>query len=136
MLRLPLLAAVVLLAISVALGLIGQAGAATTVVTAVGTSFQPQSVTVNVGDAVQWMGVTGSHTVTSSSPNWSINSSSDTSFTFTAPGTYTYFCQVHGPSMNGQVVVQGAGAATNTPTSTPLPTNSPTATATAGTGAS
>src|SRR2546426_2068223 len=107
MLRLPLLAAVAVLTIAVALSLIGPAGAATTMVTAVNMSFQPPSVPINVGDTVQWMGISG-HTVTSDSPNWYMNSTTDTSFKFTAPGRYTYHCQVHGPTvMSGEVLVQG-----------------------------
>jgi plastocyanin len=105
MLRFSLLAAVAGLAGAVALSLIGPAGAATTTVTTVDTSFQPQSVTIDVGDSVQWMGVSG-HTVTSSSPNWTINATSDTTYTFAAPGRYAYYCQIHGPSvMSGEVVV-------------------------------
>jgi plastocyanin len=127
MLRLPLVATVAVLAISVALGLVGQAGAATTMVMAnsVTLKFEPQTVNIAVGDTVMWMGVTGAHTVTSTSPNWTMNSSTDTSFTFTAPGTYTYFCQIHGPPMSGEVVVQGADGATSTPTSTQTVTNTP-----------
>jgi plastocyanin len=107
MLRLPLLAIVAVLSIAVALSLIGSAGAATTTVRVVGMSFQPQSVIINVGDTVQWTGISG-HTVTSSSPNWSIDATSDTSYRFSATGLYSYYCRVHGAAvMSGEVIVQG-----------------------------
>lgn len=115
--------AVVLGALATALLAAAPTGAANQSVVAAGTSFQPSISTVNVGDTVTWTGVTGAHTVTASSANWTINSASDTSFTFTAPGTYDYVCGVHGPAMSGRVVVQPAGGATTT--STPSPTNTP-----------
>jgi plastocyanin/Cu/Zn superoxide dismutase len=126
MLRLPLVTAVAVLAVSVAMTLVGQVGAATTMVTTNSATlkFEPSTVTIAVGDTVMWMGVSG-HTVTSNSSNWSFNTASDASFNFMAPGTYTYFCQVHGPSMNGEVIVQGADGATNTPTSTQTVTSTP-----------
>jgi plastocyanin len=139
MARLALLA--VLAALAVALLVIGPAGAATFMVVASGTSFVPSTVTVAPGDTVEWMGVTGLHTVTSSSSNWQMRSAADTSFTFAAPGNYDYFCEVHGTAMSGRVVVGGAGAetatSTATATSTPVTTStpaSPTATATLGPG--
>lgn len=127
--RLPLLAAVVALAVAVALGIIGQVGAATTTVMATSSNtFNPSTATINVGDTVQWTGITGNHTVTSSSSNWSFRSVADTSFTFNAAGTYDYFCEIHA-GMTGRVIAQQAGA-TNTPippTSTPgMPTATPT----------
>jgi plastocyanin len=52
--------------------------------------------------------------------------------TFSAPGTYSFFCQAH-PGMQGTVEVTGAGTPTPTPdpTTSPTPTPSPPATATA-----
>ena len=52
--------------------------------------------------------------------------------TFTAPGTYAFFCQAHG-GMEGTVEVTGSGTPTPTPTATATatPTATPTATATA-----
>ena len=50
--------------------------------------------------------------------------------TFTAPGTYEFYCQAHG-GMDGTVVVSGTPTATATPTPTPTSTATATATATA-----
>ncbi len=49
--------------------------------------------------------------------------------TFTAPGTYEFYCQAHG-GMDGTVVVSGTPNATATATSTPTATATATATAT------
>lgn len=103
-------------------------------------AFMPSSVTVSPGTTVTWSnqqaGVT--HTVTSdaSSPvQWDsggIASGGSFSFTFTQPGTYSYFCDIH-PSMRGSITVSGttpptATAIPPTATNTPVP---PTATAVA-----
>jgi plastocyanin len=50
--------------------------------------------------------------------------------TFSAPGTYSFFCTAHG-GMEGTVEVSGAGTPTPTPDPTSSPTPTPTATATA-----
>ena len=50
--------------------------------------------------------------------------------TFTAPGTYTFFCQAHG-GMEGTIEVTGAGTPTATATATETPTATATETATA-----
>src|SRR5262245_61712330 len=133
MFRLPLLiAAVIVIGIWVAPGQVGQAGAATSMVMANGVTlkFEPATVTIAPGDSVMWMGVAG-HTVTSDSGNWTINASSDVTYTFPTAGTYTYHCTVHGPTMNGTVIVGADGAATSTPTATRTPSATATATATA-----
>jgi hypothetical protein len=51
----------------------------------------------------------------------------DTKYTFTQPGTYTFVCQVH-EVMTGTITVTGSPV---TPTATPSTTATPTATATA-----
>jgi plastocyanin len=111
---------------------------AKTVMVAVGPnnslSFVPQTVTINVGDTVQWNWSSTSvpHTVTSgtvptadgkfcSLPSGSAvsattcNSSAYAqtapatySHTFTTAGMYPYFCEVHGTAMTGMVVVNAA----------------------------
>jgi plastocyanin len=48
--------------------------------------------------------------------------------TFTAPGTYDFFCQAHEQQMTGKVIVDAS--ATPTPTETPTATPTPTPTAT------
>jgi plastocyanin len=128
--RLSALAAVLGLAIPVAVALAGSSAAATTNVTAgPGSSFSPQTVNVAVGDTVTWSGLASTHTVSADDGSWgfTIPSASDTfSHTFTAPGTYRYYCAVHGGpnglGMAGVVVVGSAGTATTTPTVTPTST--------------
>lgn len=76
--------------------------------------FSPGSVTVKVGDTVEWINNTSvAHTSTSdsgSAVSWdssAIQSGGGTfSFTFTKAGTYTYHCSFH-PSMQGTIVVTG-----------------------------
>jgi plastocyanin len=76
--------------------------------------FSPSSVTVKVGDTVEWVNnSTVAHTSTSdsgSAVSWdssAIDSGGGTfSFTFTKAGTYTYHCSFH-PSMHGTIVVTG-----------------------------
>jgi plastocyanin len=118
---------VVLTAVLLALGLIWPVGAAqTAMVTAtIFSTWDPSTVTIDVGDSVMWMNLNGSHTVTSSSSNWSYRTTTDATRLFDQPGTYDYFCEIHA-GMTGRVIVRGAasGTATNTPvpTSTPVPT--------------
>jgi plastocyanin len=89
-------------------------------------AFAPAALTVPVGTKVTWTNDdTAPHTVTISSGPVTFSSPSlqkgDTySFTFTTPGTYSYYCAVH-PSMTAKVIVTGS-------TSTPPPTVTPTTT--------
>jgi plastocyanin len=83
-------------------------------------AFQPNNLTINVGQTVTWTN-TGStaHTVTSDTNFWSsatVNPGTSFSFTFNAAGIYNYHCSFHG-SMTGTITVMG-GSATNTPTPT------------------
>src|SRR5687768_12870804 len=85
-------------------------GAADVTVQIVGTSFSPDSVTINVGDTVTWVNDTGvEHTVTAN--NGSFNSGPpDSNFTFShtfnTAGTFGYHCQPHQLlGMVGQVIV-------------------------------
>src|SRR6187402_1490359 len=79
-------------------------------------TFTPNSITtVVVGDIIQWVWVSGSHTTFSvnipagaTSWNNSINSGATTfNYTVTQPGTYSYQCSPHGPSMSGSFTVTG-----------------------------
>jgi plastocyanin len=80
-----------------------------------GNRFEPANVTVAVGATVTWTWVGGFHNVTSAG-NPGFSGSGDPvappksfSHTFTTPGTYLYFCSVHGSptaGMRGTVVVQ------------------------------
>lgn len=74
-------------------------------------AFGPATLTVKRGTTVTWINKDGdAHTVTAagakpvfaSSP---LDTGDSFSFTFTAPGTYAYFCKIH-PTMKGAVVVQ------------------------------
>ncbi len=73
-------------------------------------SFNPTSLPVSVGTTVQWTWVGGnSHNVTFDDGVG--NSSTQTSGThmrqFTAAGTFTYICTIHGRAvMSGEIVVQ------------------------------
>jgi plastocyanin len=99
--------------------------------------FAPSTVTVDPGDTVTWQWTSGlGHTVTSTSSNWKKdtrvgpqvppNAPGDamTAFTFTKPGTYTYWCRTHTSAMTGKVVVTGATTSPK-PSKTPPHTSSP-----------
>jgi plastocyanin len=107
------------------------------------------TTTIDAGDTVSWdFGGSLAHTTTecggdcsspSGSPLWDSGTMSTGTFehTFDTPGTYVYYCQVHGAGvMQGEIVVQGAAqqptAAATTVTTTPAGGTGP-ATATPGT---
>lgn len=73
-------------------------------------SFAPTTVTVPAGTAVTWVNHDDiPHTVVSEDKATFKSRALDTdekfSFTFSKPGTYTYFCSIH-PKMTAKVVVQ------------------------------
>jgi len=88
------------------------AGPKTVVVQLAPASFSPGSVSVAVGDTVRWNWNDGiPHSVTSrggfESDPAGVKTEGTYSFTFTAAGTFDYYCQVHeSDGMTGQVVVQ------------------------------
>ncbi|MHB8670025.1 MAG: cell wall-binding repeat-containing protein [Acidimicrobiales bacterium] len=114
------------LVVAILLGSSGAAGAATTAVSIVDDQFQPNQISVAVGDTVTWTdNGSNSHSVTSDSGSFDSNpncggggaclSKGQTfSFTFTQPGTYAYHCRIHGAAggvgMSGVVVVGQAGS--------------------------
>ena len=69
-----------------------------------GLKFTPQNVTIHVGDTVRWTWVGSGHSSTSGTPGnpdglWDSgvqNSGFVFTHTFTAPGTFNYFCSPHG----------------------------------------
>src|SRR3972149_12134992 len=75
--------------------------------------FSPQNLTVTLGRPVLWRQQGSSqHTVTSGSPTNNPGGLFDSGllapgsgfqFTFNAPGTYNYFCRVHGIAMTGSI---------------------------------
>ncbi len=74
-------------------------------------AFVPAAITIAPGATVTWVNCEPTaipHTATSTTGLWTSGSLAPLqsySQTFTQPGSYPYFCQVH-PSMTGTVVVQ------------------------------
>jgi plastocyanin len=72
-------------------------------------SFSPATITVPVGTTVRWTNHDDiPHTVVSEDKIFkskALDSDGDFTYTFTKPGTYSYFCSIH-PKMVGKVVVQ------------------------------
>lgn len=108
-----------LLALVVMVGSYQDARAATTTVN-VGPAiaFSPSSITITQGDTVNWVWF-GFHSTTSGicSPGCVADGKWDSgqhfpsfnySVTFNTPGTFTYYCSVHGSSMQGTIAVQAA----------------------------
>jgi plastocyanin len=110
----PRLTCAFLISLAIAAAAPTAASAAATVSIA-GKSFGPAAVTVAPGDAVTWNWGSGPHNVhVTSGPETFDSGIKDTGGTYTrtltAPGTYTYQCDVH-PTMHGTVVVGGPAAA-------------------------
>jgi amicyanin len=74
-------------------------------------TFNPKQVTVKAGDTVTWVNHDDiPHTVTSKTlvfRSKALDSDDRFSFTFTAPGSFDYFCSLH-PMMTGTIVVEAA----------------------------
>lgn len=72
-------------------------------------TFAPQSITVPVGSSIRWTNRDDiPHTVVSDDKSFKskpLDTNDEFSFTFTKPGTYSYFCSIH-PKMTGKVIVQ------------------------------
>ncbi len=78
-------------------------------------AFLPQTLTLGRGSTVTWTNIdTVTHTVTSGTPGniaGPLNSpqmgpGQTWSYTFTASGTFPYFCQIHGAQMTGTIIIQ------------------------------
>ena len=85
------------------------AGASTADVTVGSTPtplFDPQTVTVRVGDSVRWTNVEGIHNVIADDGSFSSGSAASAPWvfvhTFTAAGTFGYYCLPHGGPGVGQ----------------------------------
>ena len=101
-------AAALLLALAPALT--GTAHAAQLEVKIDNFTFGPQKLTVKVGDTVTWINEDDiPHTVVSVGKfrSKALDTEDKYSFTFTATGTYEYFCGLH-PHMQGSIVVEAA----------------------------
>ena len=73
--------------------------------------FSPNTITLNVGDSVNWVNQDGVlHSTTQDANLWSSNLIPGGSFTFmfNNPGTYTYHCRFH-PYMIGTINVSNQG---------------------------
>ena len=77
-------------------------------------AFDPESLTINVGDTVLWTNTTTTgHNVVSDTSAWPapalFTRPGTFPFNFTEAGTYGYFCSPHKSfGMTGTIVVQGA----------------------------
>ncbi|WP_424890346.1 cupredoxin domain-containing protein [Streptomyces sp. XH2] len=74
-----------------------------------GYEFVPASVTIHVGDSVRWVNKDNDeHTTTSDEPGWDsglIPPGGDFTQAFTAPGTFSYHCDLHS-TLTGKVIVE------------------------------
>lgn len=90
--------------------------------------FQPGNQTVMAGTTVVWMNNDAiPHTVTSDNGAFDsgiINPGQTFRMTFSAPGTFTYHCNIH-PSMHGSISVSSAGTSLSTPTMNNTPNSPP-----------
>ena len=72
-------------------------------------AFSPATLTVPVGTTITWTNDDGTlHTVTSTTKVFTsagLDGGGTFSYTFTSPGTYSYYCKLH-PHMTGTIVVK------------------------------
>jgi len=101
--------------------------------------FNPQSITINVGDTITWQnGDTTEHTATADDGSFNTDDieagKASKTITFDKAGTFAYYCKYHGgpggKGMSGTIVVQAAAAQPTTapaqPTAAPAQGNAPT----------
>jgi plastocyanin len=111
--RSTLIAATLGVAMVTATGIVlpGRADSAPHAVTIDNFTFNPQRLTVTVGSTITWINKDDiPHAIASSSALFrskALDTDDNYSFTFTAPGTYQYFCSLH-PHMTGTIVVEAA----------------------------
>jgi amicyanin len=95
-------------------------------------AYSQSALTIQVGDTVTWTNHDQApHDVVTTSGPASLRSpmlaqGESWSFTFTVPGTYSYYCSVH-PDMRAQVIVQPAETQEPAPAPAPVQTNAPAA---------
>src|SRR5438552_18850761 len=125
--------AAVVVTIAPLLAFCASVASAATVTVMVGNGgffFSPSSVTIHLGDTVQWTWSSSGHSSTSGSPGspnglWDsgiLNQGATFSHTFNSAGSFSYYCNPHGAccGMVGTVIVSNS---TPTPTPTPTPTS-------------
>ena len=85
-----------------------QAGAVANQVVIENFSFAPATLTVKTGTKVTWINRDDvPHTVNENDKRFKsgpMDTDDQFSYTFTAPGTFSYFCALH-PKMTGQIIV-------------------------------
>jgi len=98
-------------------------------VTIASFAFNPNSVTINVGDSVQWTNTDAANHTATSDPGapvafntGTLSQNQSATILFNTAGTYQYHCAIH-PSMMATLIVNGGA--------TPTATTAPPATATA-----
>ena len=78
-------------------------------VTIANNLFSPTPLTVNVGSTVTWVNNdTVTHTATADDQSFAsglVKKATSWAHTFAAPGTFTYFCEIH-PEMTGTVIAK------------------------------
>ncbi|MBM7857457.1 amicyanin, partial [Lentzea nigeriaca] len=97
-----------------------------------GYAFQPATLTINAGDTVVWTNHdTAPHNVVVTNgpekfTSPTLQQGQTYTYTFTKPGTYSYYCSIH-PDMKASVTVNGSTTTTPpSPTTTTPPTSHPT----------
>ncbi len=113
---------------------------ATVTVDVINFAFNPDPVTIHVGDTVHWVWQGDDHSTTSvsgSAEQWDsgvLNTGATFDHTFTHSGTFVYYCKIHGEDngngtasgMSADIVVLPSPTPTPTPTPSPTPTPTPT----------
>jgi len=89
-----------------------------------GNSYSPSSVTVSVGDTVEWQGNFSFHPLTSTTipagaAIWSSSSGTVFDYVVMASGRYDYQCEVHQPAMAGSFTATASGVEDPGPRSIP-----------------
>jgi plastocyanin len=86
-----------------------QAGVAPNQVVIENFSFAPATLTVKTGTKVTWINRDDvPHTVNENDKRFKsgpMDTDDQFSYTFSAPGTFSYFCALH-PKMTGQIIVK------------------------------
>jgi plastocyanin len=93
-------------------------------------AFQPQSVTISLGDTVTWTNkdaAAHSAVVNGVGQTQVLAQNQSGSLMFSAAGTFNYICGIHGAAMMGTIIVRAAATPIPTPVPTPIPTPVPTA---------
>jgi plastocyanin len=74
-----------------------------------GFAFSPETLTISIGDTVAWTNKeSATHTATADGGEFdsgNLGNGDTFSHTFTAAGTYTYYCKIH-TSMTATIIVE------------------------------